>query len=186
MARSPIVYDQIAYSALVSNVPNRATADSNSARAAAVWPVPPSERATSSEWFGPRLRDAQVPLYASQSAERVAAAVVARLTPAEVRYFGFWPEGSFPGRASRAANPDTDAQLAVWPADDEDHLCLHAQKLPHIALAMFLAGAKRLRELLEERVVAVSLPQAETTSPSLSIEPLELLGELREHHDCLR
>ena len=58
-----------------------------------------------------------MPLYASQSAERVAAAVVARLTPAEVRYFGFWPEGSFPGRASRAANPDTDAQLAVWRAE---------------------------------------------------------------------
>ncbi|HET7609889.1 MAG TPA: PD-(D/E)XK nuclease family protein [Gammaproteobacteria bacterium] len=75
-----------------------------------------SERATSGEWFGPRLRDAQVPLYASQSPERVGAAVVARLTPAEVRYFGFWPEGTFPGRASKAANPDTDAQLAVWRA----------------------------------------------------------------------
>jgi RecB family exonuclease len=75
-----------------------------------------SERATSSEWFGRRLRDAQVPLYASQSAERVGAAVVARLTPDEVRYFGFWPEGSFPGRTSKAANPDTGAQLAVWRA----------------------------------------------------------------------
>ena len=75
-----------------------------------------SERATSGEWFGPRLRDAQVPLYASQSAERVSAAVVARLTPAEVRYFGFWRQGSFPGRTAKAANPDTEAQLAVWRA----------------------------------------------------------------------
>ena len=75
-----------------------------------------NERATSAEWFGPRLRDAQVPLYASQSAQRVRAAVVARLTPAEVRYFGFWPEASFPGRAAKAANPDTEAQLATWRA----------------------------------------------------------------------
>jgi len=73
-----------------------------------------SERATSGEWFGPRLRDAQVPLYASQSAERVSAAVVARLTPAEARYFGFWPEATFPGRTAKGANPDTQAQLAVW------------------------------------------------------------------------
>jgi probable DNA repair protein len=73
-------------------------------------------RATSAEWFGPRLRDAQVPLYASQAAERVRAAVVARLTPAEVRYFGFWPDGVFPGRAAKAANPDTEAQLATWRA----------------------------------------------------------------------
>ena len=73
-----------------------------------------SERATSGEWFGPRLRDAQVPLYASQSTERVSAAVVARLTPAEARYFGFWPGAAFPGRTAKGANPDTQAQLAVW------------------------------------------------------------------------
>ncbi|HET7923879.1 MAG TPA: PD-(D/E)XK nuclease family protein, partial [Rhodanobacteraceae bacterium] len=73
-----------------------------------------NERATSAEWFGPRLRDAQVPLYASQSTERVGAAVVARLTPAEVRYFGFWPDATFPGRAAKAANPSTEAQLATW------------------------------------------------------------------------
>jgi hypothetical protein len=71
-----------------------------------------SERATSGEWFGPRLRDAQVPLYASQSAERVSAAVVARLTPAETRYFGFWPEATFDVR-QRGRGPDTQAQLAV-------------------------------------------------------------------------
>ena len=79
-----------------------------------------NERATSAEWFGPRLRDAQVPLYASQSTERVRAAVVARLTPAEVRYFGFWPDATFPGRAAKAANPDTEAQLATWRAQLEE------------------------------------------------------------------
>lgn len=75
-----------------------------------------NERATSAEWFGPRLRDAQVPLYASQASERVRAAVVTRLTPAEVRYFGFWPDAAFPGRAAKAANPDVEAQLATWRA----------------------------------------------------------------------
>ena len=75
-----------------------------------------NERATSAEWFGPRLRDAQVPLYASQSTEHVAAAVVARLTPASVRYFGFWPDDAFPGRAAKAADPDTRVQLEVWRA----------------------------------------------------------------------
>jgi len=73
-----------------------------------------SERATSGEWFSARLRDAQVPLYASYSTEGVRAAVVARLTPAEARYFGFWPDGAFPARAAKAANPDVAAQLADW------------------------------------------------------------------------
>ena len=53
-----------------------------------------------------------MPLYASQATERVRAAVVTRLTPAEVRYFGFWPDAAFPGRTAKAANPDVEAQLA--------------------------------------------------------------------------
>jgi RecB family exonuclease len=72
------------------------------------------ERATSGDWFEPRLRDAQVPLYASQLGEKVGAAVVARLTAAEARYFGFWPAGAFPGRPTKAAHPDTAEQLAIW------------------------------------------------------------------------
>jgi hypothetical protein len=40
--------------------------------------------------------------------------VVTRLTPTEVRYFGFWPGAAFPGRAAKAANPDVEAQLATW------------------------------------------------------------------------
>jgi ATP-dependent helicase/nuclease subunit B len=75
-----------------------------------------SERATSSEWFGTRLRDAQVPLYASHAADAVRAAVVARLTAQEARFFGFWPRDAFPGRPTRAAHPDTAAQLAQWRA----------------------------------------------------------------------
>jgi ATP-dependent helicase/nuclease subunit B len=72
------------------------------------------ERATSADWFGPRLRDAQVPLYASMLGGAVSAAVVTRLGAAETRYFGFWPDGAFPGRPSKAALGDTAEQLALW------------------------------------------------------------------------
>jgi RecB family exonuclease len=72
------------------------------------------ERATSADWFGERLRDAQVPLYATHCTETVSAAVVARLALAQTRYSGFWPAGAFPGRPSRAAHPQPDAQLEIW------------------------------------------------------------------------
>jgi RecB family exonuclease len=75
-----------------------------------------SPRATSADWFGTRLRDAQVPLYASRSPETVRAAVVIRLSSADVRYLGFWPSDSFPGRASKAADLDPAAQLMRWRA----------------------------------------------------------------------
>jgi probable DNA repair protein len=74
------------------------------------------ERATSADWFGPRLRDAQVPLYASHAQNRVRAAAVARLTPAETRYSGFWPDGAFPARPTKSADADADVQLATWRA----------------------------------------------------------------------
>jgi probable DNA repair protein len=73
-----------------------------------------SERATSSDWFGERLRDAQVPLYASHATAAVGAAVVARLVPANIRYLGFWPDGAFPGRPSKAAHPQLATQLEIW------------------------------------------------------------------------
>jgi ATP-dependent helicase/nuclease subunit B len=74
------------------------------------------ERATGSDWFGERLRDAQVPLYATETTERVNAAVVTRLSLPDVRYFGFWRGDDFPGRPSRAAHPDPDAQIELWRA----------------------------------------------------------------------
>ncbi|HUQ51935.1 MAG TPA: PD-(D/E)XK nuclease family protein [Gammaproteobacteria bacterium] len=76
------------------------------------------ERATSAHWFGERLRDAQVPLYASHAAVDVGAAVVARLVPTDTRYSGFWPTGAFPGRPSNAAL-QRDAQLELWRAQLE-------------------------------------------------------------------
>ena len=71
------------------------------------------DRATSADWFGPRLRDAQVPLYAIQTAERLGATVVARVRPSGTSYSGVWPDGAFAGRATRltAGWPD---QLKDW------------------------------------------------------------------------
>jgi probable DNA repair protein len=75
-----------------------------------------SERATSSDWFAPRLRDAQVPLYACHATGRVAAAVVARLTPSITTYSGFWHGDAFPGRPNRFAQAQAEDQVAVWRA----------------------------------------------------------------------
>jgi ATP-dependent helicase/nuclease subunit B len=72
------------------------------------------ERATSSGWFGDRLRDAQVPLYATQAGASVSAAVVTRLALPETSYSGFWPEQVFPGRQTRAAELPLEAQLQLW------------------------------------------------------------------------
>jgi RecB family exonuclease len=73
-----------------------------------------SERATSSDWFSPRLRDAQVPLYACHATGRVGAAVVARLTPSATTYSGFWCGDVFPGRPNRFARAQADEQVGVW------------------------------------------------------------------------
>jgi probable DNA repair protein len=72
------------------------------------------ERATSADWFGARLRDAQVPLYAIQSADVVGAAVVTRLVPPETRYSGLWTNAAFPGRPNKSAHPETGAQIGIW------------------------------------------------------------------------
>jgi probable DNA repair protein len=71
------------------------------------------DRATSADWFGLRLRDAQVPLYAIQTAEPLGAVVVARVRPAGTSYSGVWPDAAFAGRAVRLA-ADWPAQLEDW------------------------------------------------------------------------
>ena len=71
------------------------------------------DRATSADWFGPRLRDAQVPLYAIQTDEPVGATVVARVRPSGTSYSGVWPDGAFAGRAVRLA-ADWPTQLQDW------------------------------------------------------------------------
>jgi ATP-dependent helicase/nuclease subunit B len=74
------------------------------------------ERASGGDWFTPRLRDAQVPLYASHASAAVGAAVIARLTADTAGYAGIWPEGAFPGRRSPGAADRVEDQLALWRA----------------------------------------------------------------------
>ena len=76
------------------------------------------DRATSADWFGPRLRDAQVPLYAIQTSEPLGATVVVRVRPAGTSYSGVWPDAAFAGRATRLA-ADWPAQLREWRAQLE-------------------------------------------------------------------
>jgi ATP-dependent helicase/nuclease subunit B len=71
------------------------------------------ERATSADWFAPRLRDAQVPLYAIDTREPLGAAVVARVRPAGTSFSGVWPEGAFAARSTRLPG-DWPAQLVEW------------------------------------------------------------------------
>jgi ATP-dependent helicase/nuclease subunit B len=75
-----------------------------------------SERATGADWFAPRLRDAQVPLYATQAQGVVGAAVVARLSPNTAGYSGIWFDATFPGRRSHNARQSVAEQLAEWRA----------------------------------------------------------------------
>jgi RecB family exonuclease len=52
------------------------------------------------DWFGDRLWDTQIPLYAQALGAMVAAAVTCRLTPASADYRGLWSSpGDFPGQS---------------------------------------------------------------------------------------
>ncbi|HVY66251.1 MAG TPA: PD-(D/E)XK nuclease family protein [Gammaproteobacteria bacterium] len=77
------------------------------------------DRATSADWFAPRLREAQVPLYAIQAADTLGAAVIARVRPDGTSYSGVWPPDAFRGRSARLA-ADWPAQVAQWRAQLEE------------------------------------------------------------------
>jgi len=71
-------------------------------------------KVSSADWFDDRPRDVQVPLYAANAAEPVAAAVLAALSATGASFRGFWPDGAFPGKPSKLSAPDWPAQLAHW------------------------------------------------------------------------
>lgn len=73
-----------------------------------------SARATGGDWFTPRLRDAQVPLYATHANAPVGAAVIARLSEGAAGYSGIWSDAAFPGRRSQGALASLAEQLALW------------------------------------------------------------------------
>ncbi len=83
-------------------------------RGVAVIDYKTGKHATSNDWFSPRLRDAQVPLYAVHSSESVAATVVARLRPAAAGYYGLWSDKAFPGRPNAPLAGNWASQLAHW------------------------------------------------------------------------
>ncbi len=68
------------------------------------------------EWFGDRLRDTQLPLYALELGERVSAAVIVGLREPQVSYRGIWLDpDAFPGRSQKL--PDERSwheQISVW------------------------------------------------------------------------
>jgi hypothetical protein len=101
-----------------------------------------NERATSAQWFGTRLGDAQVPLYATQSADPVGAAVVTRLALPETRYSGFWSSGAFPGRSSKYAHPEASAQIELWRTQLEQLAAEFAAGDTRIFVADFEDAAK--------------------------------------------
>lgn len=72
------------------------------------------ERVTSKDWFRDRPRDIQVPLYAAHAAERVSAAVLAAVAPADAGYRGYWVQNAFPGRPAPLGEHDWPGQLAHW------------------------------------------------------------------------
>jgi probable DNA repair protein len=79
------------------------------------------ERASGADWLKPRLADAQVPLYATQSAAPVGAAVIARLRGTDTRYTGFAQSDDFHGQARKLPDGrDWGEQIELWRAQLED------------------------------------------------------------------
>jgi probable DNA repair protein len=77
------------------------------------------EGATSGDWFTPRLRDAQVPLYATLSPEAVGATVIVKVGATAARYLGVWEDSAFPGRAARLPTDSWEGLVAGWRAQLE-------------------------------------------------------------------
>jgi ATP-dependent helicase/nuclease subunit B len=84
---------------------------------------PPS----AADWFCERLADTQLPLYALQQEQDVAALVVVALQRGATAYKGVWLPGQFPGRPARLpAGRDWRAQLARWRAQIEQLIAEYA------------------------------------------------------------
>ena len=68
------------------------------------------------DWFGDRLQDTQLPLYALELGERVSAAVIAGLREPNVSYRGVWRDpDAFPGRPEKLpVERSWQAQIDVW------------------------------------------------------------------------
>jgi ATP-dependent helicase/nuclease subunit B len=86
------------------------------------------DRASLKDWLNERPRDLQVPLYAAYCADPVGATVLARVSPLDPNYFGYWNAEAF-RRGARAKLPDQDGwapALAKWRAAVEELVLEHA------------------------------------------------------------
>jgi len=72
------------------------------------------KRATPADWLGPRLKDAQIPLYAVQANEPISAVVMVRLSAGKASYAGTWNEAAFPGRAASLRAEGLGAEIERW------------------------------------------------------------------------
>ncbi len=68
------------------------------------------------DWFGERLNDTQLPLYALDLGERVSAAVIVQLRDPRVSYRGVWHDrDDFPGKPEKLPDERSwQAQIGVW------------------------------------------------------------------------
>lgn len=68
------------------------------------------------DWFGERLNDTQLPLYALDLGERVSAAVIVHLRDPRVSYRGVWQDrDDFPGKPEKLPEERSwQAQIGVW------------------------------------------------------------------------
>lgn len=68
------------------------------------------------DWFGERLNDTQLPLYALELGERVSAAVIVQLRDPRVSYRGVWHDrDDFPGKPEKLPEERSwQAQIGVW------------------------------------------------------------------------
>jgi ATP-dependent helicase/nuclease subunit B len=72
------------------------------------------KRATPADWLAPRLKDAQIPLYAVQANEPISAVVMVRLHGGKASYAGAWDEAAFPGRAASLRADALSAEVERW------------------------------------------------------------------------
>lgn len=77
------------------------------------------ERVKSSDWFAPRLRDAQVPLYATQAPTAVGAAILVKVGASATSYLGVWNGTAFPGKPTRPPTDSWHDLVAHWRAQLE-------------------------------------------------------------------
>ncbi len=95
------------------------------------------------DWFGDRLHDTQLPLYALELGERVSAAVIVALREPNVSYRGVWRDpGAFPRRPENLPEERSwQAQIDVW----RDQLAVLAREYADGDTRVFESGLDAIK-----------------------------------------